>query len=171
MFNLEKVFLICVFSLCFAGRTWVLNNPCNLMNLISFSVSSVEEKMHVYLVNFFVLYSLIYIYKFTLFCSLVNVYRFVLEPKSVLMEEQEHKFKDSEAAITSLQVYFYLVVFSVFFTLPLSVFTDCKNQNYALARQHILSHVCDKFWLMKVGLHLVGKLYFYKFHHSNSCSH
>ncbi|KAL6496433.1 prefolding complex chaperone subunit [Orobanche gracilis] len=29
---------------------------------------------------------------------------FVLEPKSVLMEEQEHKFKDSEAAISTLQI-------------------------------------------------------------------
>ncbi|KAL6585636.1 prefolding complex chaperone subunit [Orobanche minor] len=28
---------------------------------------------------------------------------FILEPKSVLMEEQEHKFKDSEAAISTLQ--------------------------------------------------------------------
>ena len=30
--------------------------------------------------------------------------RFVLEPKSVLMKEQEEKLKDSEAAIASLQV-------------------------------------------------------------------
>lgn len=30
--------------------------------------------------------------------------RFVLEPKSVLVEEQEQKLKDSEAALASLQV-------------------------------------------------------------------
>ncbi|KAL3622781.1 prefolding complex chaperone subunit [Castilleja foliolosa] len=29
--------------------------------------------------------------------------KFILEPKSVLMEEQEQKFKDSETAISSLQ--------------------------------------------------------------------
>lgn len=31
--------------------------------------------------------------------------RFVLESKATLMNEQENKFKDSEASITSLQVY------------------------------------------------------------------
>lgn len=35
---------------------------------------------------------------------LLYYYRFVLEPKSVLMDEQEQKFKDSETAISSLQV-------------------------------------------------------------------
>lgn len=34
--------------------------------------------------------------------------RFVLEPKSALMEEQEGKLKDSEAAISSLQVWLNL---------------------------------------------------------------
>lgn len=32
------------------------------------------------------------------------IFRFVLEPVSVLMDEQEKKLKDGEAAITSLQV-------------------------------------------------------------------
>ena len=31
--------------------------------------------------------------------------RFALESKATLMSEQENKFKDSEASITSLQVY------------------------------------------------------------------
>lgn len=34
------------------------------------------------------------------------VARFVLEPKSVLMNEQEQKLKDSETAIASLQVHY-----------------------------------------------------------------
>lgn len=33
-------------------------------------------------------------------------YRFLLEPKSVLVNEQQQKLKDSETAITSLQVLF-----------------------------------------------------------------
>lgn len=38
------------------------------------------------------------------FCYFM-VGRFVLEPKSVLVNEQEQKLKDSESAIASLQVY------------------------------------------------------------------
>lgn len=37
--------------------------------------------------------------------------RFVLEPKSVLMNEQEKKLKDSETAIAALEVYFFLLIF------------------------------------------------------------
>ncbi|KAK3005792.1 hypothetical protein RJ639_017598 [Escallonia herrerae] len=40
---------------------------------------------------------------FNFFFFLLNVARFVLEPKSVLMDEQEKRLKDSEAAIASLQ--------------------------------------------------------------------
>ncbi|GLT66448.1 hypothetical protein SLA2020_388130 [Shorea laevis] len=36
-------------------------------------------------------------------CVSLMVARFVLEPKSVLMNEQEQKLKDSETAIASLQ--------------------------------------------------------------------
>lgn len=35
---------------------------------------------------------------------LLCVYRFVLEPKSVLVDEQEKKLKDSDNAISSLMV-------------------------------------------------------------------
>lgn len=35
------------------------------------------------------------------------MYRFVLETKAALMNEQENKMKDSEASITSLQVYIH----------------------------------------------------------------
>lgn len=38
------------------------------------------------------------------------VARFVLEPKSVLVNEQEQKLKDSESAIASLQVYLHFLV-------------------------------------------------------------
>lgn len=43
---------------------------------------------------------------FRTLCSPSLVSRFVLEPKSVLMNEQEQKLKDSETAIASLQVHF-----------------------------------------------------------------
>lgn len=46
--------------------------------------------------------------------------RFVLEPKSVLVNEQEQKLKDSEAAIASLQVSFLFISFSASFRLFLS---------------------------------------------------
>lgn len=37
-------------------------------------------------------------------------YRFLLEPKSVLVNEQQQKLKDSETAISSLQVLFALMI-------------------------------------------------------------
>lgn len=40
--------------------------------------------------------------------------RFVLEPKSALMNEQEQKHKDTEAAIAALQVYVLSTAYSCF---------------------------------------------------------
>lgn len=41
------------------------------------------------------------------------VARFILEPKSVLMNEQEQKLKDSETALASLQVYLVCVMWVI----------------------------------------------------------
>lgn len=40
--------------------------------------------------------------------------RFVLEPKSILMNEQEQRFKDSETAIAALQVYVLSTAYSCY---------------------------------------------------------
>lgn len=77
----------------------------------------IHDKFGEFVSVFLVFYPLMYLF-YILFFSLVNEVRFVLEPKSVLMEEQEQKFKDSETAITSLQVcfcFFLLFLASSFF--------------------------------------------------------
>lgn len=50
------------------------------------------------------------------FLSII-ILRFVLEPKSVLINEQEQKFKDSETAIASLQVLVLINLFIFLLTL------------------------------------------------------
>ena len=52
------------------------------------------------------------VYFFLFFHFTSNVSRFVLEPKSVLMSEQEQMFKDSETAIAALQVLLFCFLFS-----------------------------------------------------------
>lgn len=46
------------------------------------------------------------------------IFRFVLEPKSVLINEQEQKLKDSETAIASLQVFMLIIHLSILSILP-----------------------------------------------------
>lgn len=66
----------------------------------------IHDKFGEFVSVFLVFYPLMHLFYILFFFCLVNAARFVLEPKSVLMEEQEQKFKDSETAITSLQVCF-----------------------------------------------------------------
>lgn len=54
---------------------------------------------------------------FLRFVSFFLLCRFVLEPKSVIVNEQEQKLKDSEAAIASLQVTFHFI-FRFLFRVP-----------------------------------------------------
>lgn len=85
--------LIWYLSLCsFAGRTWVMHNQAE-----SWFIGCLY-RWPVVINSYFV-------------CHMVV--RFVLEPKSVLMSEQEQKLKDSETAISSLQVNLPAPLFSV----------------------------------------------------------
>lgn len=64
---------------------------------------------------------------FLRFVSFFLLCRFVLEPKSVIVNEQEQKLKDSEAAIASLQVTFHFI-FRFLFRVPWSWYcSDSAN--------------------------------------------
>ena len=77
---------------------WTSTDRCNLFYIILFS--------------FIILVSETFLFSS---CQ-ITITRFVLEPKSVLMDEQEQKLKDSEAAISALEVVFsFLLYFLLYF--------------------------------------------------------